>query len=273
MKDIPFDWMRECQEAFESLITALTTAPVLALPSDEGLFQLETDASDLATGAVLSQVQLDGTCRPVGYTSKSYNDMEKSYTTSDKEMLAVMRGLEEWRNLLIGVAQPFEILTDHRNLTYFREPQKLTARQVNWTTKLQDYNFTIRHVDGPSNARADTLSRLEGIEKQACKVDTLLPEKLFVQMLLRKETIKDPVMDKEETIWKFHDTPMAGYPGVKKTLELIKQRKLSWRGIRKDIQSYVKGCLVCQKTKPKTGPGSNILQPLPIAEGPWEIMS
>jgi hypothetical protein len=110
-----------------TLKEALVTAPVLALPSDEGLFKLETDASDLATRAVLSQVQLDGTCRPVGYSSKSYSDAEKSYTTYDKEMLAIMRGLEEWRSLLIGAAQPFEILTDHWNLMYFWEPQKLTV--------------------------------------------------------------------------------------------------------------------------------------------------
>jgi hypothetical protein len=165
-KDVPFDWMRSCQVAFETLVLALTTAPVLALPSDEGLFHLETNTSDLATGAVLSQMQPDGTCQLVRYTSKSYNDAENSYTTYDKEMLAVMRGLEEWRSLLIGAAQPFEILTDHQNLTYFREPQKLTARQVNWTTKLQDYSFTIRHIDGSSNSRVDALSRSEGAKRQ-----------------------------------------------------------------------------------------------------------
>jgi hypothetical protein len=231
------------------------------------------DTSDLATGAILSQAQPDGTYQPVGYSSKSYNDAEKSYMTYDKEMLTVMRGLEEWRNLLIGASQPFEILTDHRNLTYFWEPQKLTARQVNWTTKLQDYSFVIQHVDGFSNARVDALSRLEGIDKPARKVDTLLPENLFVRMLLRKETIEEPALDKEEVIRRFHDTPTAGHLGIKKTLELIKRRRLSWKGIKKDIQDYVKGCLVCQKTKPKTSPGSDPLQPLPVAEGPWEIMS
>jgi hypothetical protein len=58
-KDVPFNWMRECQEAFEWLIEALTTAPVLALPADKGPFRLEKDASDLATGVVLSQEQPD----------------------------------------------------------------------------------------------------------------------------------------------------------------------------------------------------------------------
>jgi hypothetical protein len=80
---------------------------------------------------ILYQIQEDGEYHPVGYTLKSYNDTEKNYTTYDKEMLGVMRGLEEWRNLLIEVAKPLKIMTDHRNLTYFREPQKLTSRQVN----------------------------------------------------------------------------------------------------------------------------------------------
>jgi hypothetical protein len=75
----------------------------------------------------LYQQQEDRVFKPVGYLSKSYSDVEVKYTTYDKEMLAVMRGLEEWRSLLIGAAKPFEIHTDHRNLTYFHEPQKLTT--------------------------------------------------------------------------------------------------------------------------------------------------
>jgi hypothetical protein len=197
-KDVPFDWTRKCQGAFERLITALTTAPVLALPADEGLFRLEMDASDLATGAVLSQAQPDGTYRPIGYASKYYSDAEKSYTTYDKEMLGVMRGLEEWRSLLIGAAEPFEIWTGHRNLTYFQEPQKLMSRQVNWTTKLQDFNFVIWHVEGPSNARADALSRPEGAEKPEHKVTTLLPDRLFVRIMTGMELPEDGELSEQE---------------------------------------------------------------------------
>jgi hypothetical protein len=102
MKEGPFLWNEGCQEAFETLKTALVTAPVLALPRDDGLFCLETDASDMAMGAVLYQEQEDGSFRPIGFSSKSYNEAERNYTTYDKEMLAVMRGLEEWWSLLIG---------------------------------------------------------------------------------------------------------------------------------------------------------------------------
>jgi hypothetical protein len=62
-----------------------------------------------------------------------------------------MQGLEEWWNLLISTQEPFKILTDHQNLVYFEDPQKLTAHQVNWTTKPQDSEFVIKHVSGETN--------------------------------------------------------------------------------------------------------------------------
>jgi hypothetical protein len=92
-------------------------------------------------------------------------------------------------------------------------------------------------------------------------------------MLLGTEVHEEETPSREETIWKYHNSPTVGHPGVKKTLELIKRRRLSWKGIRKDVQNYIKGCIICQQTKPKMGPGTDTLHPLPIANGPWEIMS
>jgi hypothetical protein len=123
-----YSWSEECQKAFDRLKESLIMAPVLAFPSDNRKYHLEMDASDVVTGAVLYQQQPDGTYRPVGYSSKSYNKAKKNFMTYDKEMLAIMRALEEWRSLLIRVTEPFKILTNHHNLTYFQEPQKLTGR-------------------------------------------------------------------------------------------------------------------------------------------------
>jgi hypothetical protein len=161
----------------------LVTAPVLVLPIDEGKFRLETDASDVATGVVLYQEQEDSSLRPVGYSSRSYNDAERNYTTYDKEMLAIMRVLDEWRSLLIGTHQPFEIHTDYHNLTYFQDPQKLMSRQENWTTRLQDFDFVIKHIAGRSNISADALSRPDGEEKAERTMDVMLPDRLFVHYL------------------------------------------------------------------------------------------
>jgi hypothetical protein len=95
-RDIEYIWTEDCQLAFEKLKKVLMMVPVLALPSDGGKFRLEADVSDVAMGVVLYQEQEDGTFRLVSYSPKSYNDVEKSYTTYDKEMLAIMRALEEW---------------------------------------------------------------------------------------------------------------------------------------------------------------------------------
>jgi hypothetical protein len=89
-KEVQFVWDEKCNQAFNTLKEALVMAPVLALPREEGKFHLETDTSDVATGTVLYQEQEDGSVRPVGYSSRSYNDTERNYTTYDKEMLAIM---------------------------------------------------------------------------------------------------------------------------------------------------------------------------------------
>jgi hypothetical protein len=243
-KDVQFSWNEKCDEAFRTLREALVMAPVLALPRDEGKFHLETDASDVATGAVIYQEQEDGSLRLVGYSSKSYNDAKKNYTTYDKEMLAIMRALDEWRSLLIGTCQPFEIHMDHRNLTYFRDPQKLTSRQANWTTKLQDFDFVIKHIAGKSNTLADALSRPDGEEKVERVTDVMLPDRLFVHYLAQRdpeELVEDKMTceEKEKIISSHHNTSMVGHPGVKRTLSLIVRKGYRWKGLRRDVTDYV----------------------------------
>jgi len=106
------------------------SAPMLVFPSKSSLFRLECDASNFATGAVLSQQQEDGLFHPIGFMSKSFSDTEWNYQIHDKEMLAIMCMLEEWRHFLKGSDQKFEIHMDHKNLSYFREAHKLNHRQA-----------------------------------------------------------------------------------------------------------------------------------------------
>ena len=143
--------MSKQQKAFEELKESLIQKPVLALPNDQGLVQLETNASDVATCGVASQQQDDETWKLLGFISKTLNGAERNYMTYDKEMLAIMRGIEEWRALLLGVKDPFEIWTDHQNLVYYQDLKKLTRRQANWSSKLADFDFKIWHVSGKSS--------------------------------------------------------------------------------------------------------------------------
>jgi len=91
---------------------------------------MEVDTSDYAIEGVLSMECKDGKWRPVAFLSKSLNKTERNYEIHDKEMLAIIRGLENWRHLLEGVCFKFEIWMDHKNLEYFMKVQKLNCKQV-----------------------------------------------------------------------------------------------------------------------------------------------
>jgi len=102
-----------------------TTRPLLVAPDLDKEFRVEVDASNFATGGVLSIKCEDGKWQPVAYISKSLNKTECNYEIHDKEMLAVIRCLEAWRHFLEGAKRKFEIWLDHKNLEYFMSNQKL----------------------------------------------------------------------------------------------------------------------------------------------------
>ena len=155
---VDWTWDIVQRTAFNGLKEAVTTAPVLILPDNENPFRVECDASDYALGAVLSQ-QRDGKWHPVAFLSKAMTETERNYEIYDKELLAVMTALSEWRHFLLGSKHEFEVWNDHKNLEYFRKPQKLNRRQARWVTELADYHFTLHHKPGKSMAKADLLSR------------------------------------------------------------------------------------------------------------------
>ena len=96
--------------AFEDLKTVVTTAPVLVSPQDSEPFRVEADSSDFAIGAVLSQqLTTDGKWHPMAFYSKSLSSMERNYEIHNKEMLAIICALEEWRHFLEGATHPIEI--------------------------------------------------------------------------------------------------------------------------------------------------------------------
>ena len=146
-----------------------TKEPVLATPDLDKKMRIEVDASDYATGGVLFMECEDRLWRPVAFLSKSLNETERNYEIHDKEMLAIIRGLENWRHLLEGTRSKFEIWTDHKNLEYFMKAQKLNCRQAQWALYLSRFDFTLKHVPGTKMGKADGLSRQSdwkvGVEK------------------------------------------------------------------------------------------------------------
>jgi len=102
-----------------------TTKPVLAAPALDKEFRVEADALNYATGGVLSMKYSDNMWKPVAFISKSLSDTKRNYEIYNKEILAIIRCLEEWRHFLEGTVIKFKIWTDHKNLEYFIKVQKL----------------------------------------------------------------------------------------------------------------------------------------------------
>ena len=157
-KDTKFDWSEATNEAFSKLKQIFVTAPLLVQFDNTRETVLETHVSIWCIGGTLSQY-IDGILRPCAYYSKKNSPAECNYEIYDKEMLAIIRCLEEWDAELRSVK--FEIRTDHKNLEYFMTVKKLTERQIRWSLILSKYDFVINYITGKSNERADALSKRE----------------------------------------------------------------------------------------------------------------
>ena len=123
--NLEWQWGPKQQKAFEQLKNKITYEVTLAIPNQKGRFRMETDASDFAMAAILSQLQDNNIWRPVAFSSKAMNSTERNYEIYDKEMLVIVKGFEEWLHYLKGAQETIEVLTDHQNLTYFQKPQNL----------------------------------------------------------------------------------------------------------------------------------------------------
>jgi len=115
---------------FGELKERFTQELVLVAPDLDKRMRMDVDVLDYAIEGVLSMEGEDGLWRPVAFLSKSLNETERNYEIHDKEMLAIIRGLENWRHLLEGAKFKFKIWTDYKNLEYFMKAQKLNQRQA-----------------------------------------------------------------------------------------------------------------------------------------------
>ena len=125
---------------------------------------MDVDASGYALGGVLSQLQ-DDKWRSIAFILCTMTDAELNYDIYNKELLAIMYMLKEWHPYLLDACETFEIWTDHKNLLYFRKVQDLNSQQACWYLKLQDFDYTLHHIPGILNSKADILYRLPWYKK------------------------------------------------------------------------------------------------------------
>ena len=156
-KDAKFEWNVECQQKFEKLKAYLTTAPIVRAPNWQLPFKVMCDASDLTVRAVLGQ-KSEGKPHVVYYASKTLNETQRNYTTTEKELLAVVYALDKFCAYLIG--SDIVIFTDHSALKYLLTKQNAKARLIRWVLLLHEFNLQIRDKKGVENVVVDHLSRL-----------------------------------------------------------------------------------------------------------------
>jgi hypothetical protein len=151
-KEVKYVWTPECESAFQELKTRLTTAPVLALPTDGEEYEVFSDASLNGLGCVLMQKG-----RVIAYASRQLKVHERNYPTHDLELAAVVFALKIWRHYLYGVSCKF--YTDHKSLKYIFTQKELNMRQRRWLELIKDYNIELLYHEGKANVVADALSR------------------------------------------------------------------------------------------------------------------
>ncbi|RVW58968.1 Retrovirus-related Pol polyprotein from transposon 17.6 [Vitis vinifera] len=157
VKDAKFVWDDRCQQIFEELKLLLTTAPIVRAPNWQLPFEVMCDANDFAIGAVLWQRE-DGKTYVIYYVSKMLNEAQRNYTTTEKELLAIVFALDKFYAYLVGSF--IVVFTDHSTLKYFLTKQDAKARLIRWILLLQEFNLQIKDNKGVENVAADHLSRI-----------------------------------------------------------------------------------------------------------------
>ena len=160
--DGKWEWADKEQHAFDELRRKLTTAPAMVHFNPGAPTKIKTEASKYVCSGILSQQCEDGKWRPVAYRSKTMQDAECNYDIHDKELLAVIQALKEWKRYTRGSPRPIQIFTNHENLVTFMTTKELSERQGRWQEFLSQYNFRIIYQPGKEGRKPDVLTRRPG---------------------------------------------------------------------------------------------------------------
>ena len=151
-----FHWSDACQIAFEKIKKSIVEDVTLSHPNFDDPFTITTDASQYGIGACISQDK-DGFLRPIAFASRCLNQAEMNYSATDRELLAVIYGLEQFRHYVEH--KKFTLYTDHNALVSLLKKKEMTRRLARYVSFLQTFDFDLRYLKGKMNQVADALSR------------------------------------------------------------------------------------------------------------------
>ena len=286
---VPFRWNPKADAAFSDLKRRFISSPILVHPDQSRQFVVEVDASDTGVGAVLSQrLPGDDKLHPCAFFSHKLDPPERNYDVGNRELLAVVRALEEWRHWLEGAAHPFIVWTDHRNLSYIQTAKRLNSRQARWALFLGRFNFSLTFRPGSKNGKPDALSRQFSVEEGSREPESILPPSCMVASLtwgieakvrqaqgarpapsnVPPNCLFVPASVRSQVLQWAHSSRLTCHPGSHRTVAFLR-RRFWWPTMEADTRSFVKACSVCARNKTTTRPCSGLLRPLPIPSRPW----
>ncbi|KAJ8770233.1 hypothetical protein K2173_011769 [Erythroxylum novogranatense] len=168
--DVTFKFDENCMLAFQVLKEKLVSSPIIVAPDWSRPFELMCDASDYAVGAVLGQ-RYNKFFHSIYYASKTLNDAQLNYTTTEKELLAVVYAFEKFRSYLVGTK--VKVFTDHSAIKYLIEKKDAKLRLIRWVLLLQEFDLEIVDRKGTENQVVDHLSRMENAESSSPKAEQI----------------------------------------------------------------------------------------------------
>jgi len=251
-KNEQFIWSKERNDAFLCLKEVCSNYPVLRTPDWSKQFVMETDVSGYALGVVIAQ-EFEDRVHPIAFHSRSLLPVEKNYDAHDKELAATIFGFKCGRPLFLGATHAICVCTDHKNLQYFCNPQKITGRQARWIKFLQDFDYTLKHIPGSTNTVADLLSRRKDLNKgvDSNEPRILLPDHLFAPtnpIKVHKVFLEDDSDLRRDILQTLHNSPAARHLGISNPWELVHEQYKGPR-LREFVEQYIKGCARCQESK------------------------
>nr|GFA44973.1 reverse transcriptase domain-containing protein [Tanacetum cinerariifolium] len=258
-KNSPFIFSNECIQAFRTLKDKLTEASILIAPNWDQPFKLMCDASNYAVGSVLGQ-RIEKHFRPIHYASKTMNQAEANYTTTEKEMLVVVYAFENFRSYLI--MNKSIVYTDHSAMKYLFAKKDAKARLLHWILLLQEFDFKVIDTRGAENYAADHISRLENLYENI--FDPKEINETFPLESLKKVAHKDPsipwfadhanyhagnfiIKEAIDILNACHSGPTGGYYGANYTAKKVFDSGFYWPMIYKDAVELIKRCDSCQR--------------------------
>ncbi|MCO5604846.1 hypothetical protein L7F22_059020 [Adiantum nelumboides] len=264
-KGVPFSWGVSEVTAFQTLKDKMTTGPVLILPDLQKSFEVYCDACGRSLGAVLMQ---EG--RVIAYESRMFSKPEMTAQIYEKELLAVIDALTQWRHYLLG--PDFTVFTDHQSLRYFLSQKQLSEKQMRWANILSQFHFQIVHVQTQKNVVADALSRKplvqaisaihhstfeDMVDQYATDTDfadiftrirdgeTVAGYSLWEGYLMRKTMLCVTQPLRQKVMTECHCPPYTGHRGIATTMKGV-ERYFYWPRLKKDVEEFVRSCLVFQ---------------------------